>query len=126
MALAGLWSITNLDPHITYTEEANYYNRLKSPYFKNTPEDDIQSSGYVVDTLEASIWCLLNTHSYRDCVLKAVNLGGDTDTTACVAGGLAGLVYGLDSIPKEWIDAIHKLSYIEELCEKFYKSLVEA
>lgn len=59
----------------------------------------INSDGYVLDTLRAALWCLATTHSYADCVLAAVNLGSDTDTTAAVAGGLAGIRYGLDSNP---------------------------
>lgn len=60
-------------------------------------ENEIQSSGYIVHTLEASLWCLAKYDSFRDTVLAAVNLGDDTDTTGAVAGGLAGIVYGLDS-----------------------------
>lgn len=70
---------------------------------KHLPEDEINSGGYVVDSLEASLWCLLNTDNYRDCVLKAVNLGRDTDTTAAIAGGLAGLAYGIEGIPEHWV-----------------------
>jgi len=81
-------------------------------------EDDIQSTGYVVHTLEAALWCLLTTDNYRDCVLKAVNLGEDTDTVAAVAGGLAGAMYGYDAIPKEWRDTLIKREYIEEMCER--------
>lgn len=80
--------------------------------------DSIRSSGYVVDTLEAALWCLITTDSYRDCVLKAVNLGSDTDTVAAVAGGLAGAVYGPAGIPGEWLDALLRRDLIEELCEK--------
>lgn len=68
--------------------------------------EEIRSSGYVVDTLEAALWCLYHSNTYRDCVLMAVNLGEDTDTVAAVAGGLAGLVYGVggeSGIPEEWI-----------------------
>ena len=49
---------------------------------------------------------LANTSSYAECVLAAVNLGDDTDTTAAVAGGLAGIVYGMEGIPSEWLDAL--------------------
>lgn len=70
------------------------------------PERDIRSSCYVADTLEAALWCFLTTDSYRDCVLKAVNLGGDTDTTAAVAGGLAGIAWGADSIPAPWLEIL--------------------
>ena len=76
--------------------------------------DIIKSTGYVVDTLEAAIWCLLNTDNYKDCVLTAVNLGSDTDTVAAVAGGLAGIVYGFDSIPKEWIDKLANKELIDK------------
>lgn len=64
---------------------------------------DVASSGFVIDTLVAAIWCLTDTTGYSDCVLEAVNLGEDTDTTAAVAGGLAGIVYGMDAIPDEWL-----------------------
>lgn len=70
------------------------------------PREDVRSTGYVLDTLGAALWCAWNTHSYRDCVLTAVNLGDDADTTACVAGALAGAMYGYDDIPKEWTDAL--------------------
>ena len=80
--------------------------------------DSIRSSGYVVDTLEAALWCLATTDSYRECVLKAVNLGNDTDTVAAVAGGLAGGVYGLEGIPQEWLKSLQRKDYIENLCEK--------
>lgn len=69
-------------------------------------EDNIKSSGYVIDTLEASIWSILTTNNYKDAVLKAVNLGHDTDTTGAVTGGLAALIYGMDTIPTEWINAL--------------------
>lgn len=67
----------------------------------------------MLHTLEASIWCLLTTDNYKDAVLKAVNLGEDTDTTAAVTGGLAGLLYGLDNIPSNWINQIAKHDDIE-------------
>lgn len=76
-------------------------------------EDDIASGGYVVDTLEAALWCLLHTDNYADCVLRAVNLGRDTDTTACVAGALAGIVYGEAAIPPEWLETLCAKEVIE-------------
>jgi ADP-ribosylglycohydrolase len=51
-------------------------------------------------------------------VLKAVNLGDDTDTVAAVAGGLAGALYGYEAIPKEWLAALKRRDYIEEMCER--------
>jgi ADP-ribosylglycohydrolase len=100
------------------------FSRLSQKGFRDLSEREIKSSGYVIDTLEASIWCLLNTKTYKDCVLMAVNLGEDTDTVAAVAGGLAGLYYGYEYIPKEWITQIARRDYIEGLSNKLYLSLL--
>lgn len=89
-------------------------------------EDDVESSGFVFHTITAALWCLLTTGSYSECVLKAVNLGLDTDTTAAVAGGLAGLYYGIGGdygIPTEWIDTLARKKWLDGLCEKFSKAL---
>lgn len=83
-------------------------------------EDDIKSTGYVVDSLEACLWCLYTTKSYKKAVLRAVNLGGDTDTIGAITGALAGLYYGYDSIPKEWIKDLQNKELINNLCDKFY------
>jgi len=97
--------------------EIQKFNRLLKEDITNIEEDNINSSGYVIDTLEASIWCILTTSSYKEAVLKSVNLGHDTDTTAAVTGGLAGLIYGVDSIPKEWIKVVVRKKCIVNLCE---------
>jgi ADP-ribosyl-[dinitrogen reductase] hydrolase len=81
----------------------------------------VHSSGYVVSTLEASLWCLFQTESYADAVLTAVNLGKDTDTTAAVTGGLAGLFYGAKSIPAEWLDVLARRDDIIELAGRLDK-----
>lgn len=86
--------------------EINKFHRLLVEDISNVDEDKIKSSGYVIDTLEAAIWCILITNNYKDAVLKAVNLGHDTDTTGAVTGGLAALIYGMDNIPKEWINTL--------------------
>ena len=83
--------------------------------FRKRPENEIKSSGYVIDTLETAVWCLITTDSFSDAVLKAVNLGDDTDTIGAVTGGLAGLYYGYNAIPAEWIQALQKLDWIEKL-----------
>ncbi len=103
---------------------ADSYARLRDlEAFRDLPESAIRSSGYVVHTLEAAIWCLLNSDSYADCVLKAVNLGDDTDTVGAVAGGLAGLAFGFDSIPAQWLDVIVAKDWINQLCEDYAEML---
>ena len=86
--------------------EIHKFHRLLNDDISKVEEDNIKSSGYVIDTLEAAIWCILTTNNYKDAVLKSVNLGHDTDTTGAVTGGLAALIYGLDNIPNEWINML--------------------
>ena len=95
------------------------FSRLCDETFAALPEDDISSSGYVVDTLEAALWCLLNTDDYKTLALKAVNLGGDTDTVGAIAGGLAGIFYGTESIPAEWLATLKRRDYLEKLAGDF-------
>ncbi len=98
--------------------EIEHYGRLFEEDFAALSVGEIYSSGYVVDTLEAAVWCLLTTESYEECVLRAVNLGEDTDTVAAVAGGLAGALYGYEAIPAEWLDTLIRRDMIEEMCER--------
>lgn len=77
---------------------------------------DLSGSGYVISTLQAAIWCLLNTTSYKECIHKCVKIGGDTDTIASIAGGLAGIVYGRDSIPRDWIRDLKNKELLESIC----------
>ena len=99
--------------------ELFYYNRCRRiQSLKETSEKEIFSGGYVVQSFTASLWCLLNTDNYRDCVLLAVNLGFDTDTTAAIAGGLAGMYYGYDAIPEDWLKKIARREWIEDLCDE--------
>ena len=82
-------------------------------------ESEISGKGYVIDTLKAALWCLVHTDGYADCVLKAVNLGDDTDTTAAIAGSLAGFWYPYSSIPVNWLEVLAKREEIEKLCKRF-------
>ena len=101
--------------------ELDNFSRLASlSTFRNTPEDEIKSSGYVVDTLEAAIWCLINTNYYDEAVLKSVNLGDDTDTVGAVTGALAGLYYKLEGIPKDWAAALQNEALLKEIIYKGY------
>lgn len=82
-------------------------------------EDDVESSGYVVHTLGASLWCLDRHDDYRAAVLAAVNLGGDADTTGAVTGGLAGVIHGLSAIPTEWLQALENLDLVWKIVRRF-------
>lgn len=130
-----LWSgidvkkVQNYDKEIKIFEKMllkpiafSYRNWENNGEYKPVTKDEIKSTGYVVDTIEAAIWCILTTKDYKECVTMAVNLGGDTDTIAAVAGGLAGALYGINSIPIEWLETLKKRDYIEQLCEKAFEN----
>ncbi len=111
-------------------EITKFHRVLEIPIsnYESTPlyqceENEIYSSGYVLSTLEASLWCFLTTENYAEAVLKAVNLGEDTDTTGCVTGGLAGLYYGVEAIPLAWRAVIAQKAAIEELAKNMEAAL---
>ncbi len=99
-------------------KEFGAYSRIFDEGFAELPMEEIRSSGYVVDTLEAALWCLLRADRYDWCVLRAVNLGEDTDTVAAVAGGLAGAMFGLKAVQDSLADRLLRRDYIESLCDK--------
>lgn len=102
---------------MNYAELAHYTRLFQLDEFAGEQEDAIKSSGYVVDSLEAAIWSLITTDTLEEGLLRAVNLGDDSDTVGAIAGGLATLFYGYDSVPKEWRKQIIKEEEILALCE---------
>lgn len=91
----------------------------EAPAHSDLQRDEIRSGGYVGDTLTAARWCVGTASSYAEAVLLAVNLGGDTDTTAAVAGGLAGIVWGYDAIPEAWLAALRNKDEIERVLSRW-------
>ncbi len=103
--------------YITKSESANFA-RITGGRIADLAEMEIKSDGYVIHTLEAALWCCLNTGNFKDAILKAVNLGSDTDTVGAVAGGLAGSYYGVKEIPEKWISTLVKSDDLWNFCEK--------
>jgi ADP-ribosylglycohydrolase len=106
----------------SFATELPHFETVLSLKLASLAERDISSTGYVVDTLTAAIWCLLTSKNYRETVLKAVNLGGDTDTTGIVAGGLAGIHDGLAAVPENWRTAMARVGDLTTLFEQFAAS----
>ena len=101
--------------HHRFWDCVDTWERISDPErFHWETEETIYSGGYVVETLETVLWCLMNTTSYRECVLRCVNMGYDADSTAAIAGGLAGIYYGFDNIPQDWIDQLAAKEIIDD------------
>ena len=89
--------------------------------YRAKAESAIRGSGYVVESLEAALWCLDQTGSYEHAVLRAANLGDDADTTAAVCGQLAGAFYGVSGIPERWLERVAMRLEIEQLAIKLHE-----
>jgi ADP-ribosyl-[dinitrogen reductase] hydrolase len=94
---------------------------LAAGNYREKQEDQVRGSGYVVDSLEAALWCFLRTESYRQAILRAANLGDDADTTAAVCGQIAGAYYGLEGIPQDWLARLAKRTLIEGIAGELYE-----
>jgi ADP-ribosyl-[dinitrogen reductase] hydrolase len=86
--------------------------------FVEKSESEVRGSGYVVDCLEAAVWCFANTDSFESAVLRAANLGDDADTTAAVCGQIAGAFYGERGIPSRWLSRLHLVDEIRALADR--------
>ncbi len=101
------------------------YDRILKHDISKLKLSEINSSESVVDTLEATLWCLLKSNSYAQSIIVAINLGDDTDTIGALTGALAGIIYGYDNIPEDWINKLLKLDYILNMSSKFERTLKE-
>lgn len=118
--------IKKLDYSFYGKDTIGAYKRILEENIARYDINSIKSSGYVVDTLEASLWMLLNTDDYRQAIIGAINLGNDTDTIGAICGSMAGIIYGLNDIPKRWADTLLKKEYIYDILNKFENLLSES
>lgn len=103
-----------------FTEDTIYkYERILNNDIGLYNINDISSNGYIVSTLEAVIWTLINSKSFNETIIKAINLGEDTDTVGACVGGLAGIYYGIENINQKWKDNILRYDYIINMCNEF-------
>lgn len=85
-----------------------------------TEESEMRSNGYVIETIETVVWCWITTDSLKECLLKVVHMGHDTDSVVAVVGGIAGLYYGIDAMPKDWLESIN-----QKICVKKQNIIME-
>lgn len=115
--------IQNLDYSMYDEYSIEKYNRILKTNIKDYKIDEISSKGYVVDTLECALWILMNAKDYRETIISSTNIGNDTDTIGAIAGSMAGIIYGINSIPKTWIDKLLRKDYLIDLALRFEKNV---
>ncbi|NME71395.1 ADP-ribosylglycohydrolase family protein [Flammeovirga aprica] len=117
--IINFWQTMNFS-----VDEQSQFERIIQNDINNLPEDQIMSGGYVIESLEASLWSFLNTDNFESSVLKAINFGHDTDTTAAITGGLSGIYYGFENIPVYWVISLAKMEEIEELVLRLHQKFL--
>ncbi|KXX66630.1 ADP-ribosylglycohydrolase family protein [Flammeovirga sp. SJP92] len=110
--IAEFWQKMNFS-----IQEQHAFQKVIQNDIHTIHESEILSGGYVIESLEASLWCFLTTDNYESSVLKAINFGHDTDTTAAITGGLSGIYYGYEKIPMFWMASLAQMEKIDELGE---------
>jgi len=97
--------------------ESGSVKAIAMGHYQPKSEHDIRGTGYVVRSLEAAAWCIYQSDSFKQAILKAANLGDDADTTAAICGQLEGAFYGAPGIPQQWLDKLVMGAEIRELAE---------
>ncbi len=114
------YSMTKCVDYSMFGEEAEKaYARLLKDDITKYKLKDINSTSYIVDTLEATIWVSLKSENYKEAIIGAINLGEDTDTIAALTGAVCGIIYGYDQIPEQWLEPIARREYLMDIFEEF-------
>lgn len=114
-------SIKNVDYSFYSDYALSKYNRILKDNIRDYKINEISSLGYVVDTLECALWIFLNAKNYKETIIASTNIGNDTDTIGAIAGSMAGIVYGIDSIPESWLSELKRKEYLIKLALEFEK-----
>ena len=102
-----------------WKEYQDQFRELFDKDFYQKQREEIMSTGYVVDSLKASLWCLGTTETFEEAVLKAVNLGNDTDTIGAITGSFAGALYKLEGMPDRWIQQLVNRELIDKNAKSY-------
>ncbi|KAG4084855.1 ADP-ribosylglycohydrolase [Neocallimastix lanati (nom. inval.)] len=112
-------AIQKMDYSMFQEETRKNYNRIIKQDISILKEDEIKSTGFVVYSLEASLWAILKNNKLKDTILMAINLGNDTDTIGAITGSLAGIIYSYNEIPKSWIEKLKNKELLDKLITNF-------
>lgn len=117
--------IQDLDYRSFSIDSINHYARILNDQIEFQILENIKSTGYIVDTLESAMWIFMNAQHYKEAIIASTNIGGDTDTIGAIVGSMAGIYYGFESIPSNWLDKLQRKDYLMELVDRFEKSVNE-
>lgn len=99
------------------------YSRILKKNIKDVSLEEIRSTSYIVDTLEAVLWVIMNTDNFNQSIIGAINLGEDTNSIAACVGGISGILYGIKNMNPEWRIDLKRYTYIRSMSDKFDKVL---
>jgi ADP-ribosyl-[dinitrogen reductase] hydrolase len=120
-ALSGAGKDAILCGHGITDLSSNRLSSIALGDYRGTDARNIRGNGYVVDSLEAALWCFEQTATFEEAILCAANLGDDADTTAAICGQLAGAFYGRSAIPERWVERLAWAEQIRDLADRLHE-----
>ena len=117
--------IQDLDYRSFTIDSINQYTRILNEQIEVQILENIKSTGYIVDTLESAMWIFMNAQHYKEAIIASTNIGGDTDTIGSIVGSMAGIYYGFESIPFNWLVKLQRKDYLIDFVDRFEKSVNE-
>lgn len=124
-ALAGKPESALLEASSRFLTEPSVLE-LATGSYRHKSREQIVGSGYAVRSLEAALWCVHTTNSFEQAILAAANLGDDADTTAAITGQIAGALYGVEGIPREWLFMLHQVDLIADFAQRIHNCIGRA
>lgn len=116
---AAIKKLKTLDYSMFSNNTLEYFSRILVGNLSELDIDEINSTSFVVDTLESIIWCFIKSDNYKDCIIATTNIGDDTSSIGALTGALAGIYYGTNKIPKDWYDNVRRKDYLTTISEEF-------
>lgn len=120
---AAMKKLKTIDYSMFTNKTLEYFSRILIGNLSELDIDEINSSSFIVDTLESVLWCFIKSDSFKDCIIACANIGNDTTAIGGLTGGIAGIYYGTNKIPKDWLSNLRKVDYLTEISEDYEKQL---
>ncbi len=120
---AAIKKLKKIDFSMFTNQTLKYFSRILVGNIYELDIDEIKSTSYVVDTLETVLWCFIKSENFKDCIIATTNIGDDTAAIGALAGAIAGIYYGTNNAPKDWLENVRGKEYLTNISEKFERFL---